>query len=307
MWQGPDHLLSISRHWGSERYKRYYFDDVQAFIIRKTGLGKIQNVTCAILSGIFSVCAIHFGGIAAWPLGALAAITALVLVVNALRGPTCAFHIQTAVRTEHLASVNRMKTAGRLLSILKPLIGRRQGALTSSRLQQEWALRPGPTEERPDRSAGPVPASASHYNLHTWAFGLLVLLATANALFYFHQHVVVTLVETAALLATVVMVIMALTRQYRYRMADGIRRLTWASAVFTGLYLAGGYAIFIHVVMKDPRLIQNQWEMIKHGSSLAPSSHPLLLGINLFTVGSALVLGIWGLVLVKRSRMQIRP
>jgi len=34
--QGTDHLLSIIRYWGSERYRRFYFNDIQAFIIQKT-------------------------------------------------------------------------------------------------------------------------------------------------------------------------------------------------------------------------------------------------------------------------------
>jgi len=53
LWQGSDHLLQIYSRLGVEDYKRYYFDDIQAIITRKTGSGKIQNIILGALLGLF--------------------------------------------------------------------------------------------------------------------------------------------------------------------------------------------------------------------------------------------------------------
>ena len=114
LWQGDDHLLSIARHWGSERYRRFYFDDIQAFTIQKTHLGKIQNALIATVTVPFVALAFYPEKWMNWLFGILAALGALILLINVLRGPTCAFYIRTAVQNERQLSVNRLREAAAL-------------------------------------------------------------------------------------------------------------------------------------------------------------------------------------------------
>ena len=58
LWQGADHLLQIYSRLGVEDYKRYYFDDIQAIITRKTGSGRIQNIVIGTLFGLFCLFAV---------------------------------------------------------------------------------------------------------------------------------------------------------------------------------------------------------------------------------------------------------
>ena len=51
LWQGPDHLLQIYSRLGVEDYKRFYFNDIQAIITRKTRLGSVLNFVLGVYNG----------------------------------------------------------------------------------------------------------------------------------------------------------------------------------------------------------------------------------------------------------------
>jgi len=240
-----------------------------------------------------------------WLFGILSAFVALMLLINVLRGPTCAFYIRTAVQNERPLSINRLRTANKVLARVKPFIRQHQGDLSEMSLRRVFNEDPGPVD-RPDARAGLKPATAALFNIHLYTFSLLILLGMVAAVFYFHQNVMITLVETAVGLAVAILIIVALIRQYQYRMDAGIRRISWISAVFTGLYFLGGYIVLIYSSFKDPEMIRNQWEMIQYISSLSPHSHPLLFWNNLATVILAPALGMTGLLLVKRTQIQSR-
>jgi hypothetical protein len=77
------------------------------------------------------------GGAAAWiGWGIPAALCFTLLLVNALRGPTCVSDIHTAVQSRRLYSVNRLRRATRLLDLLRPLLLAAQGQVTSDELRQ---------------------------------------------------------------------------------------------------------------------------------------------------------------------------
>ncbi len=50
LWQGVDHLLHVYSRVGVEDYKRFYFNDIQAIITRKTIAGKVQNAVLGFFS-----------------------------------------------------------------------------------------------------------------------------------------------------------------------------------------------------------------------------------------------------------------
>ena len=54
LWLGKDHLLLVESNGYSERYKRFYFKDIQALIIRKTKVGIIRAVVLGV--GVFLRC-----------------------------------------------------------------------------------------------------------------------------------------------------------------------------------------------------------------------------------------------------------
>jgi hypothetical protein len=53
------------------------------------------------------------------------------LLLNNLLGPTCTCHLRTAVQTEELPSLSRVRRVRRVLNRIRPLIVAAQGQLTS--------------------------------------------------------------------------------------------------------------------------------------------------------------------------------
>jgi len=156
IYQGPDHLLQVSSTGYSESYRRFYFRDIQAITVQKTQLGKVLN-------GIFGFFAVLFGlpafdmsigpAIAMW---SVSGFFALLLISNVTLGPTCACYIRTAVQTERLGAVTRIRTARRLLRRIRPLIEGVQGSLP----REELALRMrGAGSSAPYGEAPPVVAA----------------------------------------------------------------------------------------------------------------------------------------------------
>ena len=49
-----DHVLSVTLRGISEDYKRFYFEDIQALVVRKTAMGKINNIVLAVLAAFMA-------------------------------------------------------------------------------------------------------------------------------------------------------------------------------------------------------------------------------------------------------------
>ena len=129
LWQGKDHLLLIFSRFGAEDYKRFYFNDIQAITTRKTIVGRIQNIilSCFNLMSLISI--FYFDG--GWSIFyAFVSGTMLVfLLINFVKGPTCDTKLLTAVQTENLPSLYRLKTACRVMDRLQACIQSTQGVL----------------------------------------------------------------------------------------------------------------------------------------------------------------------------------
>ena len=127
LWLGRDHLLLVESTGFSESYKRFYYRDIQAIVLRTTATGRVTNLVLAVLAaplvaGMFTSSDglfIFFGIM----LGVLAAL----LLLNVALGPTSIGYLRTAVQTEKLGSLNRLRRARKALARIQPLIEQFQG------------------------------------------------------------------------------------------------------------------------------------------------------------------------------------
>lgn len=130
LWMGTDHLLSVYSARFSETYKRFYYSDIQAVITRKTVAGKILNIVYGTLGGAFLILYFQFPNFQNFfRIGA--GVFFFSLLANWLKGPTCICHLKTAVQTEKLPSLNRLKNVQNILKILKPKIEKAQENLNT--------------------------------------------------------------------------------------------------------------------------------------------------------------------------------
>jgi hypothetical protein len=162
LWLGEDHLLLAETTGYSETYKRFFFRDIQAFTIRKTKTRLVWNwVWGALLaiSGLIIWAATHDNA-SPWPAlvcgGIALVIFGIPLLLNTLFGPTCACQIRTAVQTEDLPSLSRVRKTQKVMNRIRPEIIGAQGQLTgeevSARLREGAltpAASPDPTGDLP--------------------------------------------------------------------------------------------------------------------------------------------------------------
>ena len=141
LWQGADHLLHVYSRVGVEDYKRFYFNDIQAIITRKTITGKVQNIVLGFLLLVFTLPAIlNDGGWSAF-CAALGGVLLILVLINLYRGPTCETKLLTAVQTEKLHPLYRLKNAVKVMNRLRFNIQSAQGTLSREDLAKIPARR----------------------------------------------------------------------------------------------------------------------------------------------------------------------
>jgi TctA family transporter len=168
LWLGSDHLLLVQRGGFTETYKRFYFRDIQAITVQETRRRTIWNAVLMVPLGIcligLVICAIpRMNGVAMIVWAIFGGLFLLPFVVNNLRGTACACQLRTAVQTEEIASLSRVRQTRKVLAKIRPLIVAAQGQLTpeevSARMQAAVGEEYSATNpEPPAASAPPVQA-----------------------------------------------------------------------------------------------------------------------------------------------------
>jgi hypothetical protein len=117
LWMADDHLLLVKSTRVGEEYKRFYFRDIQAFVIRiKTStithdmVGILLLILLAVILLLWTKSYVLF------------ALATGALLYRRFSGPYCVCHIQTAVQTQTLSSLYRVRTAEKVLNMLAPRI-----------------------------------------------------------------------------------------------------------------------------------------------------------------------------------------
>lgn len=169
LWLGQDHLLGVETEGHTEGYKRFYFRDIQAITLRKTNLVVILAVVTGGMTALFGALALVISAIEGrWILGILAAICAIPFVANFLYGPTCACQLRTAVQTEDIPSMSRVRRARKVIARIRPLIAAAQGQISAEEIplrMQGFVTAPAaatPGGEPPIMGAADVPPPATH-------------------------------------------------------------------------------------------------------------------------------------------------
>ena len=143
VWVADDHLLEVNSLLISERYRRFFFKDITAIVIRRTKARLYWNIAHGILGlgGALLAGGLWWGGtlvseqeprIMLWVFAGMIAPFALffiiLLFINILLGPTCRCHLQTAADWHPLTAPTRLRPARRFLARLTPLIEAAQAA-----------------------------------------------------------------------------------------------------------------------------------------------------------------------------------
>jgi hypothetical protein len=164
LWLGNDHLLCVETEGYTEKYRRFYFRDVQAITLLRTSRMLVLGLVTGSMTAIFGLIALAASPVEVrWFFGILAGVCAVPLVVNLLYGPTCKCQLRTAVQTEEVPSLGRIRRARKFLERIRPLIAQAQGEITPEEIPlrfREMLTAPGsepPVMQAPDSTPGVQP------------------------------------------------------------------------------------------------------------------------------------------------------
>jgi hypothetical protein len=305
---GDDHILGVDNNGFSEDYKRFYFSNIQAIITRRTKRGATWSIILALMIACSFVGALFLEiesvRILSWILsGTFLAF----LLVNIFRGPTCVCHIMTAVQEDQLPSLNRLRVARKVIETLRPAIERVQGRLSPEEVnidQNEGTLHATRTT-RPLRQPHARGHEIRHADgtIHMMAFALILLDGFLTGIELLHHSAVIIGVSFGVTLLYSICIIIALAKQHESDIPGTVRRITWASLGFVFVSCLLSYGLMVTSLMTSrPEKMVTQWDMYRVMLDLSPQDSRLVMGVYAFAAACSLVLGILGLVRVKRHR-----
>ena len=157
LWVGADHLLCVDTNGYTENYKRFYFRDIQAISVRKTTRALVWTIMLAAMVALSIMIAfvVRTPGmdIVFW---VIAGMLALLLALNAVGGHSCVCHLRTAVQTEELPPLNRVRRARKILKRIRPLIESAQGPIAAGDISSlMYQLTANPVSQQPESAARP--------------------------------------------------------------------------------------------------------------------------------------------------------
>ena len=318
LFLGDDHLLHVSNQRFTESYKRFYFRDIQALVWTQNGRRNTYNLILLLCGFGAALLSLALG--AADPATGVISMIVFVLLlggagaVNTARGPTCICHIKTAVHTERLASIRRVRTAESVFAQVSPLITAAQGEWTEAVPQAagtppaEPPLAVLPVMPAMEPPPAPVRTAVHHEpgTFHGWLFAVLLADGATNMLDFFFTNVWPTVLSAFTMLAAVALAVAALIRQRDSDIGGGLRSVVWTTLGAMGVSMALASVLYGVFVSGNPEIAQNQWEWLLFWARTSPLDSPLVFGTFVFAILTSLGLGLTGFMLLFRHRRQSR-
>ena len=318
LWLGKDHLLLVDYSSVHQDLKRFYFRHIQALTVRRTARWSTLSLVFGLLAAVFTLLLLNFNGEPErYFLGLAVGLFGLLLLINLLKGPTAECFIQTAVQSEKLPSLGRLRNARKVLARLRPLIDEAQGKLTPEQLAAEWqslaATDAGwPSPRAPSSSAAwePVPAtresSANAYQggAHAWLFRLLLLEGALNLVLIYAHGFGLVLAQMLLRLALIVLCMIALVRQASSALPAAVKNKTWAALGYFAVEMLVMVGINFFTAMRNPDLVNDQVSQMMSFAEMQPLQVPALLLLYVVAGIASLLIGILGVTAMRQFRAQ---
>ena len=310
LWLAKDHLLCIDSSGGyAEEYKRFYFRDIQAIVLRQTRRRLWVNVVFGTLAALFlgiTILTAPAGSPAQWSADELVGGTFLasitlflggLTVINTLKGPGCTCYVRTAVQTEVMPSLNRLGRARKVLNRIRPLIEAAQGSLSpeeiASNLANPHLQNAPPVIGR--YKAAPVTVPPRYYAgaAHLVLFWLLLADVPLTAVSILYDSDWMDLASVLLLLVTVAYAITSMVKQRNTTLPAALKRLPWMVLGWAALMVVTAIVYGIVLVINNPEALDR---------SLSALDDPVVLVMTVISTTGTAALGFAGLVLLRRFR-----
>lgn len=317
LYLGKDHLLAIEANLFAEKYYRFYFSDIQALVVRRTDRGAIWSIILAFASLLMTTCSIGSIPPGQWTptpgYFTLALIAIVLTVVNISKGPSCTTHIQTSVTVQKIGALHRLKKTQGILPDLRSHIRRNQGSLTREQIVRNTVM---PEEEiftvedhaASSRIQEHEPAVKNPARYHKFAFGMVLLNAGLDSLWFFVHGLAVYVTGAIGGMASFGGIITALVVQTRKNTSAAVRRITWAVFVSYLILFAFSYSASVYYMIQSGigRLSENNrfdpFSFYNEFVDKGPMDKPGFAVITIVSIVISVLLGVGGLVAVGLKR-----
>lgn len=300
LWQGPDHLLWVEGSLAQEQYKRFYFADIQALVMRRTH----RRTLWAIVWGAFFLL---FGAIAQFGSGTnyasivIAALFLVILVFHWLLGPGCEVFLQTAVQMEKLTNLVRERKAVKVMNRIKAAAEQAQGGLSELTISAARASTftmgagHGPARARgDDQMASTSDTGTYDPRLHWALFGCFLITGLLRIAQYRLEAVPLLVADIFGLACTLVLSIIVLVRWHSHVKGTMLSLAGWLSMIFAALHGMSVYGVFIAASMQHPEMAYNTWALLRTFFELMMEDVPVIRGLNLGIAIASIALGAFG-------------
>ena len=304
LWEGSDHLFSVSGTRFSENYRRFYYRDIQALVVQKRPqAGSVGAWLLTVLScGIFALFAsLRNVGSAAYRAGVWfpTAILAVYLIYRLILslGYSCRCHIQTAVTREELPSLYRIWNARKALNRIRAKITEAQGTLAGDpQILAEEAAVLSPFQAPQPEAVEITAMQGRATSMNLTLLGCITLLVIAAFLFWYMDAAGRYAGSLAILMLNALLTLLAgggfvwsLLRIYKIRAFHSLRNFLFAALAWLGLHVYFSSLFSRLYVQSDPFSMALSSPAFRHWFSLIDGSFSL--GLGLF--GVALIVFNW--------------
>jgi hypothetical protein len=307
LWLGPDHLLSVDAVLFQERYKRFYYKDIQGLVMSRSNRHHVWSAIWGVLALLCGLVVLFSSG-DSYVSGTFLLLFSAALIVNFALGPACKAHIQSAVQIQQLRSFKRMRSAGKAMDRIKVLVEQAQGALDLNALAASTAA-VNVTEPSLPGSRHCMPSTskqgsdlAKPFNIlpHRVLYGLMLAMGIISFAQFGLKNLPLGVIESLMHAAAQIMAIVALVRGYQPLKGTWLGRFSWISLGLTLLASVTGYILFFVVSTRHPEAAYNNWELYKHGFEMVTSNTPSMLALSLFFAAGYLLVGLLGVLVVRQ-------
>ena len=307
LWLAPDHLLAVSNQGYSEEYKRFLLRDIQSIAIRHTWRGRVTSIVFGAMAAAFAAPALYGAGqgwdpVGLWIRGVFAGAFALALLVNTALGPTCACTLRTAVQSERLYSLDRVRTALRAVRMIREAAASVQGALSAEDVDAAAArtAASGVATTARSHAARPLTAVGTRPyrgRSHAALFTVLLVDAVHSAAQFAWQSTVMYVLSIAILMSMLVSLILAMIRQADTDLPRSIKTTTLCTMGYVIVaYIANSIVFYVMLVMagdsqKPP---QDIWTMARSMWMTSPFESVPMMVMLIFSTVCSTILGLVG-------------
>jgi hypothetical protein len=306
LYAGKDHLLCVYNSVYEEEYRRYYYKDIQAFVLRKTPRRDIWALVFFLPALYFLYLFVFGDQETPWRIfyGSGLAFFSGLLAINLFRGTTADCYLQTATSREPLPTFGRLKNAKKSIAIIKPLILNAQGEMTTSEIAEKakiLALEPKTGDVEPT-GANLQKVSDYHGKFHLIFYSLLTANGFISALHIIFHPVWVSLIESLLAVTLMVFLIISLVRQSDSLLPRSVRILTWWALGFEAIVYIHGVILSQIYIMETKVMFVQMFDLFRWVSSLSPQENAIFFGYLIFSSLASFLLAGMGFLFLSLFR-----